>query len=99
MDKNFFSIITAVLNTKNDLIETINSLRQQEYKNFEYIVIDGGSDDGTKNVIKENLDIIHKWKSEKDFGIYDAMNKGISLCEGNYIGILNSGSSGNVALI
>ena len=91
MDKKFFSIITVVLNAKEDLIETIKSLRKQEFKNFEYIVIDGDSSDGTKNIINENLDIIDKWKSEKDLGIYDAMNKGISLCDGQYIGILNSG--------
>ncbi len=91
MDKKFFSIITVVLNAKEDFIETINSLRKQKFKDFEYIVIDGGSTDGTKNIIEKNLDIIDKWKSEKDLGIYDAMNKGISLCEGDYIGIINSG--------
>tara|TARA_Y100001970_G_scaffold294353_1_gene451302 strand:+ start:2320 stop:3120 length:801 start_codon:yes stop_codon:yes gene_type:complete len=91
VNKKFFSIITVVLNAKEDLIETINSLRKQDFKDFEYIVIDGDSTDGTLDVIKKNLDIIDKWKSEKDLGIYDAMNKGISLCEGNFIGIINSG--------
>ena len=91
MDEKTFSIITVVLNAKNDLIDTIKSLRQQNYKNFEYIIIDGGSTDGTLEIINNNLDIIDKWKSEKDFGIYDAMNKGINLCEGRYIGMLNAG--------
>jgi glycosyltransferase involved in cell wall biosynthesis len=91
MDKKFFSIVTVVLNAKTDLKNTINSLRQQNYKNFEYIVIDGGSTDGTQEIINNNLDIINKWKSEKDLGIYDAMNKGINLCEGTYIGMLNAG--------
>ena len=91
MKKKFFSIITVVLNAKQDLIETINNLRNQKFKDFEYIVIDGGSKDGTLEVINNNLDIINKWKSEKDLGIYDAMNKGIELCEGKYIGMLNSG--------
>ena len=91
MGKKNFSIITVVLNAKKDLIETIESLRKQDFKNFEYIVIDGGSTDGTIEIINNNLDIIDKWKSEKDFGIYDAMNKGIDLCEGNYIGMLNAG--------
>ena len=91
MEKKKFSIITVVLNAKKDLIETIKSLREQDFKNFEYIIIDGGSTDGTKEIINNNLDIIDKWKSEKDFGIYDAMNKGIDLCEGNYIGMLNAG--------
>ena len=89
--KKFFSIITVVLNAKDDLEETIKSLRNQSFKDFEYIIIDGGSTDGTIEVIKKNLDIINKWKSEKDLGIYDAMNKGINLCEGSYIGMLNSG--------
>ena len=91
MKKKFFSIVTVVLNAKTDLKNTINSLRQQNYKNFEYIVIDGGSTDGTQEIINSNLDIIDKWKCEKDSGIYDAMNKGIALCEGNYIGMLNAG--------
>ena len=91
MDGKKFSIITVVLNGKKDLIETIESLREQDFKNFEYIVIDGGSTDGTIEIINNNLDIINKWKSEKDSGIYDAMNKGIDLSEGNYIGMLNAG--------
>ncbi len=91
MNKKIFSIITVVFNAKKDLIETIESLRSQDFKNFEYIVIDGGSIDGTLEIIKKNLDIIDKWKSEKDAGIYDAMNKGIDLCQGNFIGMLNAG--------
>ncbi len=91
MEKKLFSIITVTLNSKLDLIETIKSLRTQEFKDFEYIVIDGGSVDGTKEVIKTNLDIIDKWVSEKDSGIYDAMNKGIKLADGIYIGMLNAG--------
>jgi glycosyltransferase involved in cell wall biosynthesis len=91
MEKKKISVITVILNAKNDLIETIKSLRSQDFKNFEYIIIDGGSTDGTLEIINENLDIIDKWKSEKDSGIYDAMNKGIDLCQGNYIGMLNAG--------
>ena len=91
MNEKTFSIITVVFNAKNDLIDTIKSLRQQNYKNFEYIIIDGGSTDGPLEVINDNLDVVDKWKSEKDSGIYDAMNKGIDLCQGNYIGMLNAG--------
>ena len=91
MRKKKFSIITVVLNAKDDLIETIRSLKEQNHKDFEYIIIDGGSTDGTIEVINKNLDIIDKWISEKDSGIYDAMNKGIDLCAGNYIGMLNAG--------
>jgi glycosyltransferase involved in cell wall biosynthesis len=93
MNKKFFSIITVVLNAKNDLQVTIDSLKKQTFKNFEYIVIDGGSTDGSLNIIKNNLDIIHKWQSQEDTGIYDAMNKGIDLCDGQYIGILNAGDT------
>ena len=60
MFKKIFSIITVVLNAKQDLIETIKSLRDQKFKNFEYIVIDGGSTDGTLEIIKQNLDLIDK---------------------------------------
>lgn len=91
MNNSFFSIITVVLNAREDLEQTINSLRRQNFKNFEYIVIDGGSSDGTKNIILQNLDIIDKWVSEEDKGIYDAMNKGLELANGEYIGMLNSG--------
>ena len=91
MSKKFFSIITVVLNSRDNLNETINSLKKQSFKDFEYIVIDGGSTDGTLDIIKNNLDIITFHKSEKDKGIYDAINKGLKLCNGKYIGILNSG--------
>lgn len=85
-----FSIITPTLNNRNSLIKTINSIEKQNYKNFEYIVIDGGSTDGTLEVLK-NEKIITKWISEKDFGIYDAINKGINLSKGIYVNTINSG--------
>ena len=85
-----FSIITPTLNNRNSLIKTINSIEKQNYKNFEYIVIDGGSTDGTLEVLK-NEKIITKWISEKDFGIYDAINKGINLSNGIYVNTINSG--------
>ncbi len=91
MDNKFFSIITVVLNSKDNLSETINSLRSQKFKDFEYIVIDGGSSDGTLDIIQKNLDIISYHISENDNGIYDAINKGLDICTGEYIGILNSG--------
>lgn len=91
MQKKKFSIITVVLNSKKNLEETIESLKNQNFKNFEYIVIDGSSTDGTLEIINNNQNIINKWISEKDNGIYDAINKGIKLCNGEYIGILNAG--------
>ena len=91
MSKFFFSIITVVLNSKDDLIQTIRSLKDQKNKNFQYIVIDGGSTDGTIEILKENNQVIDNWISERDQGIYDAMNKGLAIADGEYIGILNAG--------
>lgn len=84
------SIITATLNSAKALEFAINSLRSQTYKNFEYIVIDGGSTDSTLEIIKQNSDIVTNWISKPDKGIYDALNKGIALAKGEVIGILHS---------
>ena len=84
------TIITVCFNSIKTIQDTIDSIRSQDYKNIEYIVIDGGSLDGTIGVIEENLDIIDYYMSEPDKGIYDAMNKGILAANGDIIGILNS---------
>ena len=84
------SIITVVLNNKKFLQQSINSVLNQSYKNYELIIIDGKSTDGTLNILKKNNSKIDYWISEKDRGIYDAMNKGIKLCRGSLISILNS---------
>ena len=86
----FFTLITVCLNAKNTLERTITSVRNQTFKDFEYIIIDGGSSDGSLDIIHSNRDIIDLVVSEKDEGIYDAMNKGISLAKGEFIGIINS---------
>ena len=88
--KKTFSIITPVLNNKDSLIKTINSIKKQKFKDFEFIVIDGGSNDGSIEILN-NEKIIDKWVSEKDNGIYDAINKGIKISEGKYINTINSG--------
>ena len=90
--KNFplISIITVVFNNVSHLQKTLNSIYKQKYKNYELIVIDGGSSDGTLQIIKNNKKKIDKWVSEKDKGIYDAFNKGMDLAEGDYIGFVNS---------
>ena len=84
------SIITVVLNNKKFLQKTINSVLNQSYKNYELIVIDGKSTDGTVNILKKNNSKIDFWISEKDKGIYDAMNKGMKISRGSIIVILNS---------
>lgn len=88
--KPFFSIITVVLNNKKTFEETIKSVFNQSFRNYEYIVVDGGSTDGTLDIIKKNEDKIDFWLSEKDNGIYDAFNKAIRISKGKYIGIINS---------
>ena len=85
------SIITINLNNKDGLKETIDSVINQTYSDIEYIIIDGGSTDGSVDIIKEYNDKISYWISEKDKGIYNAMNKGIRVSTGDYLLFLNSG--------
>ena len=89
-DKPLVSIITVVYNGEKFLEETIQSVISQTYENVEYIIIDGGSTDGTLDIIKRNEDKIDYWISEKDKGIYDAMNKGIDVASGEIIGLINA---------
>lgn len=87
---NLISIITVVYNGEKYLGDTIQSIINQSYENIEYIIIDGGSTDGTIDIIKKYEDKIDYWISEKDNGIYDAMNKGIKQSKGEIIGIVNA---------
>lgn len=84
------SIITVCYNSVETLKKTIDSVHNQTYFNIEYIIIDGGSTDGTIQLIIENDNLITMWISEPDKGLYDAMNKGIKLASGDIVGILNS---------
>jgi len=84
------SIITVSFNSAKTIAETIESVLSQDFPQIEYIIVDGGSQDGTVEIIKQYQDRIDHWVSEKDFGMYDAMNKGIALATGDVIGILNS---------
>ena len=84
------SIITVVFNGKKYLEQTIQSVINQTYDNIEYIIIDGGSTDGTLDIIRKYEEVIDYWVSEPDDGLYDAMNKGIQLVTGEIIGIINS---------
>jgi glycosyltransferase involved in cell wall biosynthesis len=85
------SIITINYNNKEGLAKTIKSVINQSTNDFEYIVVDGGSSDGSLDVIKKNALSIHYWVSEKDTGIYNAMNKGTKAAHGDYCLFLNSG--------
>jgi glycosyltransferase involved in cell wall biosynthesis len=84
------SIVTVVFNGERFLEGTIKSVLNQTYENVEYIIIDGGSADGTLDIIRQYKDEIDYWRSKKDQGIYDAMNQGIALCTGEIIGIISA---------
>lgn len=87
------SIITISFNAADVIEKTILSVINQSYKNIEYIIIDGGSTDGTINIIKKYTSKITYWCSELDKGIYDAMNKGIKKATGEWINFMNAGDS------
>jgi len=88
-----FSIITINYNNAQGLNNTINSVVEQDYQNYEYIVIDGGSTDESIEIINRCKDNIDYSVSEKDNGVYHAMNKGIRAAKGDYIIFMNSGDS------
>lgn len=87
------SIITAAYNSADTLHDTMDSVLRQSYSDFEYIVVDGASKDATVDIIREYEPLFEgcmRWISEPDHGIYDAMNKGITMASGDVVGILNS---------
>ncbi|MFV0330048.1 MAG: glycosyltransferase family 2 protein [Dysgonomonas sp.] len=87
------SIITINLNDKGGLQKTIESIVSQTFTDYEFIIIDGKSTDGSVDIINQYKDNISYWVSEKDSGIYNAMNKGISQAKGEYLYFLNSGDA------
>lgn len=91
MNYPLISVITVSYNEVLTIEQTILSVINQTYLNIEYIIIDGGSTDGTVNVIKKYADKIAYWVSESDKGIYDAMNKGIAYSHGEYCNFINAG--------
>ena len=84
------SIITVVRNNEASIAHAIDSVLSQDYPNIEHIVIDGGSDDATVEIIKSYGKKINRFISESDEGMYDGMNKGLKLATGNIVGLLNS---------
>ncbi len=84
------SLITVSFNSAKTIEDTIKSVREQNYHNLEYIIIDGGSTDGTLDIIENNSNVLSCLISENDDGIYDAMNKGISKASGDIIGFINA---------
>tara|TARA_Y100000389_G_scaffold170549_1_gene177618 strand:+ start:1148 stop:2095 length:948 start_codon:yes stop_codon:yes gene_type:complete len=94
-NKPLISVITVVFNGEKYLEETIKSVLNQAYDNVEYIVIDGGSTDGTIDIIKKYEDKLDYWISEADNGIYDAMNKAIDTVTGKWVNFINSSDTLN----
>ena len=85
------TVITIVYNNVHDIERTVLSVLNQSYENLEYLLIDGASNDGTLEILKQYEGRIGKLVSERDKGIYDAMNKGLSLATGDYVLFMNSG--------
>ena len=90
-EKPVVSVITVVYNSEKLLERTIQNILSQTYQNIELIIVDGGSKDGTLDIIKKYNDRISYWVSEKDNGLYDAMDKGLQLASGDYVWYINSG--------
>ena len=86
-----YSIITVNYNNYEGLRRTIKSVVCQTYKDYEYIIIDGGSTDGSAELIRQYTDHLTFWVSEPDKGIYNAMNKGVAHANGEYLNFMNSG--------
>ncbi len=91
MSNPVISIITIVYNGIDTLQKTIDSIACQDYKQIEYIVVDGASTDGTVALVESNQKVISKWITEPDEGLYDGMNKGLKMASGDYVWFINSG--------
>ena len=89
--KPFISIITVSFNAAEVLERTILSIINQSFADYEYIIIDGASTDSTTDIIEKYRDKVHKYISEPDEGLYDAMNKALKMAEGDYVWFMNAG--------
>lgn len=91
IESPLISVVTVSYNAINTIENTILSVLNQTYSNIEYIIIDGNSIDGTQGIIEKYAESLSYWISEPDFGIFDAMNKGLSIATGEWIVFMNSG--------
>lgn len=87
------SIITVCYNTEAQLLSTLKSSLNQDYPNKEIVIVDGGSTDGTPDIIQQHKHHIDRWVSEPDGGIYDAMNKGVRMATGDWVIFMNAGDT------
>lgn len=87
------TVITVTYNAGPLLTRTLDNLRRQQYAQMEVIVVDGQSADGTVDIIRQSGDIVNRWVSEPDGGIYDAMNKGVRMATGEWIVFMNAGDT------
>ena len=94
--KPLVSIVTGTYNSSRFISDCVKSIDNQTYKNIEHIIIDGNSKDNTVSIIEDMPNRVSKIISEKDDGIYDAMNKGLKLADGEIVGILNSDDFYNI---
>ena len=90
---NLFTVITVTYNAEDTLLRTLKSVQEQTYSNIEHIIVDGNSTDGTVDLIKKHTKEYTRWISEKDKGIYDAMNKATAMAHGEYVCYLNAGDA------
>ncbi len=93
MDAPLVSVITAVLNDREGFSSTLASVRSQNYPNIEHIAIDGGSSDGTAELIRDRAQQFAHWSSEPDRGVSDAFNKGLAAARGQWVNFLNAGDT------
>lgn len=91
MEQPLVTVITVCYNAREMLLRTMNSVWAQTYKHVEYVIVDGASTDGTLELLEEYGARIDHWVSESDKGIYDAMNKGVSMAKGKWVIFMNAG--------
>ncbi len=87
------SIVTINLDMRDGLHRTLDSIAAQSFTDYEVIVVDGGSTDGSVDLLRARNDLVSFWTSEPDRGIYDAMNKGVALCRGDWVAFINAGDA------